>query len=776
MEEAINEFIAGNGIRLLDFLVDTVNSNCDADVEICFKSVYKRNYIPLLEASTNPRNANANLISRQISRAAVHISKCARFKRLKQEILLRIRKSTRFRYDSFGTDYSENSFAGTSTLGLDLEQSTRFPEDVDTNTLVQRLENAELSSEMRADLLSSLMSLSASTIGRRKYLTRILRICEVTVMEEASFTNTLLLFKKLFNTKDCDIVTDVFCCFVAILPNLLQSSLNENIKLKSVILLYKVNFFPMSKMITSLITYIGSVDTGHLSACNPMAILAALDPCASWMRIWAHTLSARIVIRKSLLNFAERIKTFLHEQASVDLSSYKCVFLHYSPKELFVLLNTNVISMLFIWMKYDDLYTVFTDQEWIKLVQVVVANQFDPRNNISSNKTIIKLFYEITACNRPAQFILTPTIARFLSNVHSVPAMRIQRIALQTIRYQPHSTTIALICKQIPRFLCSSSKTKRYEAILCIDSMIKRFGWDIVESEIDWELFSTRAVEHHQNRCLKEVVERIRAFHDLYVGESIRALFRNELTRNSTFSIPPHFIQIKNEERRLLLKKIMQLFEDNSEEFVEYEQQTKLKLSAHIAALLWQKQTGIEIVNELDWSFILQKTIQKAYELNDSSMLNALHIFTFNLDIAMQLRERAKFLRKLFQAIVRWKSKQIGVYFDAVSMKTLSLFASIIIGGPSEIIINSSLTSTPIKNPRSIIKMMYADYCTTANDKEGIPIRSVNEVVNIMERDGSYCASEMLTFLASTVTVDDGTLMARNCNVSDSQDESEMVY
>ncbi|VDM38508.1 unnamed protein product [Toxocara canis] len=762
--------------------------------------------LPTPTASACSTVVDVRLMERRISRAAMHISKSDSFKRLKLDIIARSRRLARLRYDSLQNDYSEHSLAENSTFGLDLAQSTRFAGDADTTRLVEQLEDADASTQERVTLLSSLLSLSTSAIGKRKHLTRILRICEKTVMDESTFMSTLLLLKKLFNTKDLDIVSDVLCSFVAKLSDILHSSLSEDAKLKAIILLFKMicvcpalwsrfQAAPVSKMITSLVRYIGSVDISELSINNPVAILAALDPRANWMRSWAHALSSRTIMRASLPSFAKKIKNFLHDRPEVnfyvkyDSSKYQSVFLHYSPKELLILLNTNLCSMLFIWMKYDDLYAIFSDHEWVRILEAVIAHEFDRDSKSSSSKTVVGLLCEVAACSKPAHFLITPEAIGILARIRSVSGIRILRIAL-TVVLQPSDSSVTLICAEVNRHICSQSKAKRQEALLVLNLLANRISWDNLGSHIHYELVES----DHGNQETSAIVQHVRAVREMHIGESVARFLKYGAVCN--LSIPSRFVEVTSADRPLLVSKVMELFRregDPVESVTLFDTPSMVKLPAQLVALVWQPQTGADFLKCFDCNTFLQNIIQKAYELGDASMFAMLRVFTLNLNVAMELRRRAKMLRRLFQvskgfvdyfrffviptrepqAIVRWNSKEIGAYFDSLSVNAFALFASSMIGGPSEVTVSPSLTSSLIKNPRSIIKLMYVGNGVYPSEEEEVPIRSVGEVINIIEKGGSFCAAEVLTFLASTVTVDESILTTRHLSTSESADDSK---
>lgn len=58
--------------------------------------------------------------------------------------------------------------------------------------------------------------------------------------EENTLASTLVLLKKLFNTKDSDIVSEVLCSLISNMSSVLHSALDERSKLKAVMLLFKV--------------------------------------------------------------------------------------------------------------------------------------------------------------------------------------------------------------------------------------------------------------------------------------------------------------------------------------------------------------------------------------------------------------------------------------------------------------------------------------------------------------------------------------------------------
>uniref|UniRef100_A0A915B1E7 Protein broad-minded n=1 Tax=Parascaris univalens TaxID=6257 RepID=A0A915B1E7_PARUN len=554
------------------------------------------------------------------------------------------------------------SFAGSSTFGLDLAQSTRFPGDSDTTRLVEQLEDPEASTQQRVALLNSLLSLSTSAIGKKKQLTQILRICKQTIMEENTLSSTLMLLKKLFNTKDSDIVSEVLCSLISNMSSVLHSSLHEGSKLKAVMLLFKMicvtpalwpRFQPQSifKMISSLIQYIGSVDINDMSISNLVAILAALDPRANWMRSWVHALSSRQIMRASLPSFACKAKNFICDRPEWGSSKYQSAFLHYSPKELLILMHTNLCSVLFIWMKYDDLYAIFGNDEWTQILESVVSCEFDRNNKSSSNKTIAKLLYEVAYCRTPAEFLLSTSAVRILSKIRSVCGIRIIRIALTVS--PPSDLSVPLICAEICGHISNHSRAKRYEALLCLCLLVSRIGWANVGSYIHCDF-----IEYNGDEEINRVVREIRAMRKIYLNESLADYLKCESACN--FAIPSHFLEVTSADQKLVVSKIMDLCmrEDDADESLV--STAHLRLSAQVVALIWQPRTGVDLLKCFDCSLLLQDVINKSYESGDSSALVMLRVFTLNLDVAVELRSQAKMLRRLFQALSTSNVSDVG--------------------------------------------------------------------------------------------------------------------
>lgn len=306
-------------------------------------------------------------------------------------------------------------------------------------------------------------------------------------------------------------------------------------------------------------------------------------------------------------------------------------------------MHTSLCSVLFIWMKYDDLYAIFGNDEWTQILESIVNREFDRNNKSSSNKTIAKLLYEVAYCRTPAEFLLSISAVRILSRIRSVCGIRIIRIALTVS--PPSDLSVPLICAEISRHISNHSRAKRYEALLCLCLLASRIGWANLGSYIHCDF-----IECNGDEEINRVVREIRAVREIYLGESLADYLKCESACN--FAIPSHFVEVTSADQKLVVSKIMDLCMregDAGESFVNAS--AHLQLSAQLAALVWQPRTGVDLLKCFDCSLLLHNVINKSYESGDSSALVMLRVFTLNLDVAIELRSQAKMLRRLFQVV-----------------------------------------------------------------------------------------------------------------------------
>lgn len=314
-------------------------------------------------------------------------------------------------------------------------------------------------------------------------------------------------------------------------------------------------------------------------------------------------------------------------------------FLHYSCKRIYHLLCRNYGLIVLNWLKYDDLFDLYTRQQWIRILSLILDFWISNRKEAC----ICSILLHLASCHNSAQFLLNSPCIAILKQLK--PAAFIAILSTASLHANLDKSGETFVREQILNcFTPESSGQFQYRVLL---------GWENYLWKQLLRLFSQK-----QKTSWKKCRLEISLLDDLCCKNSVEAYVK--CAERGIFVLPKEYLTVELTARQYLINLLMDELNRNDPSNLDhdlgllttYSEDSGTSLTGIfevLVAVLWQPYSGVQLLRYFDCTLYCRELFKKIRKTGNFETVRKIRTLALNLDVAIELRNKAKLLKRIAQ-------------------------------------------------------------------------------------------------------------------------------